>query len=194
MTTGQGDGVGWEDGRIEIRYQGKARPHRKIAAAEPKPVVPIRVGEKRRRKSGWKPLASQPWKRPGGSGDDAGHCLRLALNTRPSGSEGYAAAARILGRNLVTKRKKGYFKRGNEGKFLTKVDFPKKAVLTLTSKLNRILLELRRDWFRDGSGDSRTRPLPSRATVHGPSVYLRTSVVRRPITSWFGFPHPRSNP
>jgi hypothetical protein len=56
----------WEDGRIEIRYPGKARPHREIAGPEPKPVVPIRVGEKPpRRKSGWKPAASHPWKRPG---------------------------------------------------------------------------------------------------------------------------------
>ena len=56
----------WEGGRIEIRYQGKARPHREIAAPELKPVAPIRVGEKPpRRKSGWKPPASHPWKRPG---------------------------------------------------------------------------------------------------------------------------------
>ena len=56
----------WEDGRIEIRYQGKARPHREIAAPELKPVAPIRVGEKPpRRKSGWKPPATHPWKRPG---------------------------------------------------------------------------------------------------------------------------------
>ena len=38
----------WEEGRIEIRYQGKARPHREIATPEQKPVVPIRVGENRR--------------------------------------------------------------------------------------------------------------------------------------------------
>ena len=56
----------WEGGRIEIRYQGKARPHREIAAPGLRPVAPIRVGEKLpRRKSGWKPPASHPWKRPG---------------------------------------------------------------------------------------------------------------------------------
>src|SRR5262249_45154704 len=33
----------WEDERIEIRYQGKARPHREIEAPEAKPRTPIRV-------------------------------------------------------------------------------------------------------------------------------------------------------
>jgi hypothetical protein len=56
----------WEDGRIEIRYQGKARPHREIAAPEPKPAAPIRVGEPPpRRRAGQQPTAGHPWRRAG---------------------------------------------------------------------------------------------------------------------------------
>jgi hypothetical protein len=55
----------WEDGRIEIRYQGKARPYREIEAPQPKPPAPIRMGEQPRRRSCWKPPAHHPWKRPG---------------------------------------------------------------------------------------------------------------------------------
>ena len=56
----------WEDERIEIRYQGKARPHREIEAPEAKPPTPIRVEEKRpARRSPWKPPASHPWRRAG---------------------------------------------------------------------------------------------------------------------------------
>jgi hypothetical protein len=55
----------WEDGRIEIRYQGKARPYREIEAPQPKPPAPIRMGEQPRRRSGWKPPANHPCKRPG---------------------------------------------------------------------------------------------------------------------------------
>ena len=43
----------WEDGRIEIRYQGKARPHHEIAPPRPAPVE-IAVA-KPPRPSGWKP-------------------------------------------------------------------------------------------------------------------------------------------
>ena len=50
----------WEDGRIEIRYKGKARPQREIAAPEPPPVA-IRVS-KPPKASGWKPPADHPWK------------------------------------------------------------------------------------------------------------------------------------
>ena len=50
----------WEEGRIEIRYQGKARPHREIAAPEPPPVG---MGVKKPpRPSRWKPSADHPWK------------------------------------------------------------------------------------------------------------------------------------
>jgi hypothetical protein len=55
----------WEDGRIEIRYQGKARLYREIEAPQPKPPAPIRMGEPPRRRPGWKPPANHPWKRPG---------------------------------------------------------------------------------------------------------------------------------
>jgi len=54
-----------EDGRIEIRCQGKARPYREIEAPQPKPPAPIRMGEQPRRRPGWKPPANHPWKRPG---------------------------------------------------------------------------------------------------------------------------------
>jgi len=51
----------WEDGRIEIRYKGKARPHREIAAPpQPKPVG---LGVKKPpRPSRWKPSSDHPWK------------------------------------------------------------------------------------------------------------------------------------
>jgi transposase len=50
----------WEEGRIEIRYQSKARPYGEIAAPEPKPVS---IGQKKPPKpSPWKPAADHPWK------------------------------------------------------------------------------------------------------------------------------------
>lgn len=53
----------WEDGRIEIRYKGKARSHREIAAPEPKPVP---IGEKKPpKRSRWKPPVDHPWRTPG---------------------------------------------------------------------------------------------------------------------------------
>ena len=55
----------WEDGRIEIRYKGKARLHREIEAPEPQPPAAIRLMDKPPRPSGWKPPASHPWRRPG---------------------------------------------------------------------------------------------------------------------------------
>jgi hypothetical protein len=51
----------WEDGRIEIRYKGKARPHREIAAPQRERVT-IRLAEKPPRRTGWKPPASHPWR------------------------------------------------------------------------------------------------------------------------------------
>src|SRR5215472_11502159 len=47
----------WEDGRIEIRYQGKARPHREIEAPEPKQPNWNLVA-KPPKPSSWKPPAS----------------------------------------------------------------------------------------------------------------------------------------
>ncbi len=50
----------WENGRIEIRYQDKARPHREIAAPEPPPAA---IGKTKPPKaSRWKPAADHPWK------------------------------------------------------------------------------------------------------------------------------------
>lgn len=53
----------WEDERIEIRYKGTARPHREIAAPEPRPAVAIGVNKPPKR-SRWKPPAEHPWRRP----------------------------------------------------------------------------------------------------------------------------------
>ena len=54
----------WEDGRIEIRYQGKARPHHEIEAPRSE-LAAIRQVDKPRRASRWKPPATHPWKTPG---------------------------------------------------------------------------------------------------------------------------------
>lgn len=51
----------WEDGRLEIRYQGKARAHHEIAAPQPAPGEAIAV-KKPPRPSRWKPSANHPWK------------------------------------------------------------------------------------------------------------------------------------
>jgi hypothetical protein len=53
----------WEGGRIEIRYKGKARPHREIEAPRPQPPAAIRVVKQPPRKSGWKPPTNHPWRR-----------------------------------------------------------------------------------------------------------------------------------
>ncbi len=50
----------WEDGRIEIRYQNQARPHREIAAPGPRPVT-IRKN-KPPKPSHWKPPENHPWR------------------------------------------------------------------------------------------------------------------------------------
>jgi transposase len=54
----------WEDGRTEIRYKGKARPHHEIEAPEPKQVA-IRLVDKPPKPSRWKPPAGHPWNKPG---------------------------------------------------------------------------------------------------------------------------------
>jgi hypothetical protein len=54
----------WEDGRIEIRYKGKARPRREIEAPQPAEQA-IRLALKPPKPSHWKPPASHPWRRPG---------------------------------------------------------------------------------------------------------------------------------
>jgi hypothetical protein len=53
----------WEDGRTEIRYKGKARPHREIEAPQPQPAA-IRLVDKPPKQSRWKPPRSHPWRRP----------------------------------------------------------------------------------------------------------------------------------
>jgi len=53
----------WEAGRIEVRYQGKARPHREIAAPEP---AEVKIDKKTPPKpSSWKPAANHPWRKRG---------------------------------------------------------------------------------------------------------------------------------
>jgi hypothetical protein len=53
----------WEDGRIEIRYKGKARPHREIEAPQPQPAA-VRLLDKPPKPSRWKPPAGHPWRKP----------------------------------------------------------------------------------------------------------------------------------
>ena len=55
----------WEEGRIQIRYQGKTRPHREIEAPRPNQQAAIRLVDKPPRRPDWKPPASHPWRRPG---------------------------------------------------------------------------------------------------------------------------------
>lgn len=54
----------WEDERIEIRYQGKARRHREIEAPRPKEVA-IQLVDKPPKPSRWKPPQQHPWRKPG---------------------------------------------------------------------------------------------------------------------------------
>ena len=54
----------WEDGRIEIRYKGKARFHREIEAPKPNRQTAIRRVNKTPRPSHWKPPEDHPWRRP----------------------------------------------------------------------------------------------------------------------------------
>jgi transposase len=53
----------WEDGRIEIRYKGKARPHHEIEPPRPQERA-IRLMDKPPRTSRWKPPAEHPWRAP----------------------------------------------------------------------------------------------------------------------------------
>ena len=55
----------WEDGRIEIRYKGKTRPHREIEAPRRNEQAAIRWVDKPPRPSHWKPPANHPWKTAG---------------------------------------------------------------------------------------------------------------------------------
>lgn len=50
----------WEDGRIEIRYQGKARPHREIPP--PRPATVETGAAKPPKLSRWKPSPDHPWR------------------------------------------------------------------------------------------------------------------------------------
>jgi transposase len=50
----------WEDGRVEIRYQGRAWPHREIAAPQP-PAA--KLHKARPKPSQWKPPANHPWRK-----------------------------------------------------------------------------------------------------------------------------------
>ena len=72
----------WEDGRIEIRYKGKARPHREIGPPRLPSYRPIRLVEKPPRRSTWKPPSSHPWRRLG----RAAAMLRATASARPKRS------------------------------------------------------------------------------------------------------------
>jgi len=63
VTVCEWEGCKGQDGRIEIRYKTKARPHREIEAPRP-PEIAIRLVEKPPRPSGWKPAAGHPWRKP----------------------------------------------------------------------------------------------------------------------------------
>jgi transposase len=63
VTVCEWEGCHGQDGRIEIRYQAKARPHREIEA--PQPAAPaIRPVSRPPKPSRWKPPAGHPWRRP----------------------------------------------------------------------------------------------------------------------------------
>jgi transposase len=53
----------WEEGRIEIRYKGKARPHREIEPPRPAERA-IPLVDKPPRPSRWKPAMNHPWRSP----------------------------------------------------------------------------------------------------------------------------------
>ena len=100
----------WEDGRIEIRYKGKARPHREIGAPRLPKYRPIRLVARPPRRSTWKPSSSHPWRRLG----RAAAMLRATASARPKRSAWSLAGLRSgsgpqHGKELVTKEKKGHF-------------------------------------------------------------------------------------
>ena len=63
VTVCEWEGCNGQDGRIEIRYKTKARPHREIEAPRP-PEIATRLVDKPPRPSGWKPPAGHPWRKP----------------------------------------------------------------------------------------------------------------------------------
>ncbi len=69
----------WEDGRIEIRYQNKARTHREIEAPRRKEPT-IRLVDRAPRPSHWKPPANHPWRKAGGA---AAAMLRATASASP---------------------------------------------------------------------------------------------------------------
>ena len=64
VTVCEWEGCSGQEGRIEIRYKAKARPHREIEAPQPAQAA-VRLVDKPPRPSSWKPPASHPWRRPG---------------------------------------------------------------------------------------------------------------------------------
>jgi Helix-turn-helix domain len=61
VTVCEWEGCNGHDGRIEIRYQAKARPHREIEAPRSE-AAPIRLVDKPPKPSRWKPPADHPWR------------------------------------------------------------------------------------------------------------------------------------
>ncbi len=70
----------WEEGRMEIRYTGKARPHHEMEAPRPQKQAAIRLVDKPPRRSHWKPPASHPWRR---EGSKAAAMMRATASASP---------------------------------------------------------------------------------------------------------------
>jgi transposase len=66
----------WEDERIEIRYQGKKRPHHEIAPPKPA-TMDLRARPPRR--SNWKPPTDHPWRKE----SQAAAMLRATTSAAP---------------------------------------------------------------------------------------------------------------
>ena len=69
----------WEDGRIEIRYKGKAKPHHEIAAPQSTPAT-IRLVDRPTKPSHWKPPTDHPWRT---AGRQARALLRATASASP---------------------------------------------------------------------------------------------------------------
>ena len=79
VTVCEGEPRDGNDGRIEIRYKEKARPHREIEALRREEPA-IRLVDKPPRPSRWKPPADHPWKTPG---REARAMLRTTASAAP---------------------------------------------------------------------------------------------------------------
>ena len=98
----------WENGRIEIRYQGKAQAHHEIECT-PEGAGGDPAGAEASAPSVALEATSEPSLEEARlrGGDEASHCLRFALNARPSGLAGRSSgSAPPLHRERTGLRKK----------------------------------------------------------------------------------------